>query len=43
MSKSTLSVLSQSAIEKTDPLRALLSNGARRLIAEAWRRSWPRS
>ena len=35
MSESTLSVLSQPEIEETDPLHALLRNGARRLIAEA--------
>jgi transposase-like protein len=35
MSESTPSVLSQPEIEETDPLHALLRNGARRLIAEA--------
>ena len=35
MTKSTLSVLSQPAIEESDPLHALLRQGARKLIAEA--------
>jgi transposase-like protein len=35
MSQSTLSVLSQPEIEESDPLHALLRQGARRLIAEA--------
>ena len=35
MSESTLSVLSQPEIEETDPLHALLREGARELIAKA--------
>jgi putative transposase len=35
MSESTLSVLSQPAIAETEPLHALLREGARELIAKA--------
>ena len=35
MTESTLSVLSQPETEETDPLHALLRQGARKLIAEA--------